>query len=109
MRHTAIKLDDNTLSVFYSRFGDTPERIMLSKVELTPDWNGWTPSEPVTVLAPKEEFEGVSLPIEPSVSGAASGPVHQLRDPAIYREDSRAWLLYSVAGESGIAITEWKD
>jgi hypothetical protein len=32
------------------------------------------------------------------------GPVHELRDPAIYEEDGRLYLLYSVAGEQGIAI-----
>jgi hypothetical protein len=38
-----------------------------------------------------------------------AGPVRQLRDPAIFREDGRTWLLYSVAGENGIAIAELKD
>ena len=32
--------------------------------------------------------------------------VNQLRDPAIFEEDGRIYLLYSVAGESGIAIAE---
>jgi hypothetical protein len=29
-----------------------------------------------------------------------------MRDPAIFQEGGRTYLLYSVAGESGIAITE---
>jgi hypothetical protein len=29
-----------------------------------------------------------------------------LRDPAIYEENGRTFLLYAVAGESGIAIAE---
>ena len=33
-----------------------------------------------------------------------------LRDPAIFEEDGRVYLLYAVAGESGIAIAElWPD
>ena len=96
------------MTVFYSRTGDSPEHIMMSKAELTPDWNDWTPSDPVTVLKPEHEFEGVDLPVEPSVGGASRTRVHQLRDPAVYREDDKIWLLYSVAGEYGIAITEWK-
>jgi hypothetical protein len=32
--------------------------------------------------------------------------VNQLRDPAIYVEDDRIYLLYAIAGESGIAIAE---
>jgi hypothetical protein len=32
--------------------------------------------------------------------------VNQLRDPAIFEEDGRVYLLYSVAGEAGIGIAE---
>jgi hypothetical protein len=32
--------------------------------------------------------------------------VNQLRDPAIFEEDGRVFLLYAVAGEAGIAIAE---
>ena len=32
--------------------------------------------------------------------------LNQLRDPAIFEEDGRIYLLYAVAGESGIAIAE---
>lgn len=38
------------------------------------------------------------------MQGLATRPVRQLRDPAIYTEGNRHYLLYSVAGESGIAI-----
>jgi hypothetical protein len=34
--------------------------------------------------------------------------VRQLRDPAIFEEDGRRYLLYSVAGEQGIAIGEFR-
>lgn len=46
------------------------------------------------------------LPLKPSVRGAARSPVRELRDPAIFVEAGRTYLLYSVAGESGIAIAE---
>ncbi len=40
----------------------------------------------------------------------AYGRVNQLRDPAIFEEDGRSFLLYTMAGESGIAIAElWPD
>ena len=45
-------------------------------------------------------------PMEPSVRGVAYGHVNQLRDPAIFSEGDRNYLLYSVAGESGIGIAE---
>ena len=32
--------------------------------------------------------------------------VRQLRDPCVYEEDGRTYLLYSGGGESGIGIAE---
>jgi hypothetical protein len=42
------------------------------------------------------------------MAGAATGPEHALRDPAVFIEAERVFLLYSVAGEFGIAIAEWQ-
>ena len=58
------------------------------------------------VLRPERSWEGADQPVEPSIRSVAYGPVNQLRDPAIYEEDGRVFLLYAVAGESGIAIAE---
>ncbi len=46
------------------------------------------------------------MPVEPSIRSVAYGRVNQLRDPAINEEDGRVYLLYAVAGEAGIAISE---
>jgi hypothetical protein len=105
-RHTANLVRGDELTIFYSRYGDEPERILKSTVRLGDDWELWTASAPEEVLAPVEPWEGADLPIEPSEGGAARERKHQLRDPAIYQEDGRAYLLYAVAGEYGIAITE---
>jgi hypothetical protein len=104
MRHSALKLDGVTLKVFYSDVGDAPERILLSTIDLTPDWTNWQESEPATVLKPELEYEGSDLPIEPSVRGWAPERVRQLHDPAIFRDNDETYLLYSVAGEYGLAI-----
>jgi len=56
------------------------------------------------VLEPELPYEGGDLPRVPSVRGLATAPVCQLRDPAIFCEYDRTYLLYAVAGESGIAI-----
>ncbi len=106
-RHTALKLDGNTLSVFYSNAHDCrPERILRSKVDLTPDWMNWRASEAEVILEPETDFEGTDLPLQPSKRGWAPERVRQLRDPGIYREGADTYLLYSVAGESGIAIAK---
>ncbi len=106
MRHSALRLSGSILLVFYSNVEDCPERILLSTIDLTPDWMNWRASEPVTVIQPKTGYEGADLPPEPSIRGWAPQRVRQLRDPAIYEEDGRTYLLYSIAGESGIAIAE---
>ncbi len=107
VRHTALwhDRDNGVLYVFYSRGLDTPEHLMVSRVEnLTDPWDRWEFSEPVSVLRPEKDWEGANEPQRPSGWGAARGPVHELRDPAIFEEDGRLYLLYSVAGEQGIAI-----
>ncbi len=105
-RHAALLVRGDTLWVFWTRVGDAPERILVSTVELAGDWSQWQASEPVDLLRPEEDWEGADLPVEPSVRDAINIRVNQLRDPAIYEEEGRVFLLYAVAGESGIAIAE---
>lgn len=106
MRHSALKRVDDTLYVFYSRVGDCPEQILCATIALTEDWNRWRASDPVSVLQPEMPYEGADLPLAPSRRGAIHERARQLRDPGIFEEDGRTYLLYSVAGENGIAIAE---
>jgi hypothetical protein len=66
----------------------------------------WRETEAVEVLRPERDWEGATAPLEPSIRSTAYGKVNQLRDPAIYVEDGRVFLLYAVAGESGIGLAE---
>lgn len=106
MRHSAVIVDENVLQIFFTMVGDSPERIKLSTVDLSDDWMNWTASDPIDLLSPELLWEGSEMPQEPSKRGLIDGQVNQLRDPAIYQEDGRKYLLYSIAGESGIAIAE---
>ena len=101
--------DGDTLEVFYTNAGDCPERILRATISLSEDWATWGASAPEVVLEPETVYEGGDLPLEPSRRGLVTGPVRQLRDPAIYREGGRTYMLYAVAGESGIAIGELTD
>ena len=78
----------------------------MAEIDLSPDWMEWRESEPTVVLEPETEYEGADLPLEPSRRGLTEVSVRQLRDPAIYEEKGSAYLLYSVAGEDGIAIAK---
>jgi hypothetical protein len=106
MRHAGLLLRGDQLYVFWSQVGDTPERILLSTIDLRPDWMAWQASAPIEVLRPEHAWEGSEAPLAPSIRGAIKVPVNQLRDPAVFAEDDRIFLLYTVAGESGIAIAE---
>ena len=105
-RHTALLKRGDTLFVFWTRVGDVPERILVSRVELHGDWRDWRAGPAEEVLRPEMEWEGARLPAGRSWRGAINIPVNQLRDPCILDRDGHAVLLYAVAGEAGIAIAE---
>lgn len=104
MRHSALLIRGDHLYVFWTQVGHAPETILVSAITMKGDWTQWTESEAVELLSPEREWEGAQLPVAPSVRGDITVPVNQLRDPTIFEEDGQVYLLYSVAGESGIAI-----
>ena len=106
MRHSALLKRGDLLYAFWTQVGDVPERILLSTIDLSGPWEQWSETEGVEVLRPERDWEGASEPLKPSIRSVAYGAVNQLLDPAIYEEDGRVFLLYAVAGESGIAIAE---
>lgn len=106
LRHVAVERVGDRLYVFYSRIGDAPERILLSIINLTEDWHNWKASAPIEVAAPNTAYEGADLPITTSNSGLYYGKVRQLRDPYVYVENGKWFLLYSTAGENAIALGE---
>ena len=106
MRHSAVQRDRDTLKVYYSNANDRPERILSATVGLEADWHDWNAAEPIDLLSPETEYEGADCPVEASQRGSVHYPVHQLRDPCIFEDSGRTYLLYSVAGERGIAIGE---
>ena len=106
LRHLALLQKGNLMYIFYSRIGDAPEHIQYSKMQLTNDWKKWSATTPTSLIESQKDYEGVAYPIKKSVSGASKTPVRELRDPAIFEEDGKIYLLYSVAGELGIGIAE---
>lgn len=106
-RHLALQRVGDVLRVFYTRKRDAPERILMGTIDLTADWRSWEVVGEEEVLRPEMPYEGAGLPVRPSRHGAARrAGENALRDPAIFEEDGRTWLLYSFAGERGIALAE---
>jgi hypothetical protein len=106
MRHAAVMKRDEKLLVFWTQVGEMPERILLSRIDMSGDWLGWKDSPAVEILRPERPWEGANAPLVPSIRSTAYGEVKQLRDPAILEDDGRVYLFYAVAGESGIAVAE---
>ena len=109
IRHVAVLVENQTLTVFYSRIGDAPETIFTTKIDMTPDWTSWRAARPIVVLAPQAGYEGAALSVVPSQRGSSTEPENAVRDPAVYREGDRLYLLYSVEGERGIGIAELRS
>jgi len=108
-RHAAVRVRGDELQLCYSRIGDCPERILYATVDLTDPVEDWVASDPVPVLEPVEDYEGVGRPLAPSLPGAAREPVRQLRDPDLFEDGDALYLAYAVAGERGIALAEITD
>jgi hypothetical protein len=104
MRHSALLIRGQTLYVFWTQVGHAPERILLSTINMQEDWHTWQATEPTEILRPALDWEGADLGIEASIRGYIDVRSNQLRDPAIFRDGDDIYLLYAVAGESGIAI-----
>jgi len=105
-RHVALDVAGDTLYVYFTNIGDRPESILRSTIKLTPDWTEWKASAPELVLKPETRYEGADLPLVPSKTGKSTARENAVRDPALFKEDGHTYLLYSVAGESGIALAE---
>jgi hypothetical protein len=106
MRHNALLMREQLLHVFWTERGDAPERIYMVTIDTGKDWMDWESSQRVEVLRPEKDWEGAKLAIAASRGGHIDERVNQLSDPAIFEDDGKVYLLYSVAGEHGIAIAQ---
>ena len=109
VRHVAV-ISSLSNWPYFTRIGDRPERILRGWVDLTSKWTSWVMRSLQEVIRPELPFEGSTLPLKESKSGAAKHPENALRDPAIFVDsDAKVYLLYSTRGEQGIAIAEVMD
>ena len=103
-RHVAVLRRDDRLHVLYTRIGDAPEHIQHAEIDLSGDWRDWRPTaDPTSVLLPELEWEGASEPIQASIIGA-EGFTNALRDPCLFEEDGRVWMIYTGGGEHALGL-----
>lgn len=108
MRHSAPKVDGNSLWLFYTKIGGAPESIEVVGIDLSKDWQQWPSSKSTSqlVLKPEKGYEGIELPVVASTLGESKTAEHALRDPAIFEEEGHTYLIYALAGERGLGIAE---
>ena len=117
-RHGAIlRLEESDeIYVIWSRAGDCPESLLISPIQYGDkpvrqksqhdDWHEWRLGPAKVLHKPQRNWEGCNEPLVPSSYGGIMQAAHEIRDPCIYCEDDRIFLLYSIRGEQGIALGE---
>ena len=105
VRHSGVRTVGNNLQLFYSIRGDSPERIFVSNISLTDDWNNWTVNIPGNeLLRAVGGWEGGERTPSPSVGGPATN-VNQLRDPDLFEDnDGSLYLYYTGQGEEALGV-----
>ncbi len=110
IRHIGIDHHGDRLDVYFSCVGHRPERILRTTIRLEGPPETWRARGVEEVLQPERTWEGTDLPLAYSRGGSTLkygyNRVRELRDPAVHREGTRAWLVYSVAGEYGLGLAE---
>lgn len=108
VRHVALLARGAVLHVFFTAIGDAPEHLLHTTIDMRGDWKSWRIGPIHSVLQPEEPYECPTLPVVRSQRGEIDGPAKQMRDPAIFEEDGKVYLLYTICGEQGIAAAELK-
>jgi len=109
-RHYGIHIDDSDLYIFHTKVGDAPEVIYYTRMDLSSeDWDDWSIEESRELMRPELDWEGVNLPVKPSMRGESGSPVHELRDPDVFEDaDGQLYILYTGQGEQHIGIAQLK-
>jgi hypothetical protein len=106
VRHVGLQQLANSLRVFFTQKLVAPEHIRMGVVNLDAPWASWSIGTTVEIMRPEMAYEGAKEPMTISRKGPARNKEHALRDPFIYEESGRTWLIYAIAGESGLALAE---
>ncbi len=104
IRHIGADVLEDRLFIFFSCVGHKPERILYTTVDLRGPAEEWRARGIHELLRPETDYEGANLPLEHSFGGRSRKWENGLRDPAVFRENGAAYLIYSTAGEHGLAI-----
>jgi len=110
-RHVDYLYLPDGIRVFYTQVYGTPERVLAADISFngSNDWTNWTidQADPFEILAPEPAWEGGNNPdLGPSQNGSASDGEHAMRDPYLFADNGRLFLLYSGGGEDAIGLAQ---
>ena len=106
VRHVALYKRYQTLYIFFTRIGDSPEKILCGTINISVPQEDWKVSNIFTVAKPEMQYEGVNIKMKPSKAGASEIEENGLRDPFIFEDNNKLYMFYCVKGEFGIALSE---
>jgi hypothetical protein len=111
IRHVGIDIVGDRLLVYFTCVGHRPERILCTSINMKGDPAKWRAKGVQEVLRPEWQWEGVGLGLEFSKGGRSHAWERGLRDPGIFVEDGKRYLVYSAAGEHGfgMALLTYED
>ena len=104
IRHVGVEVAGDWLNIYFSCVGHRPERILCTTVALAGPPDTWRAQGVSEVLRPEKSWEGADQPLVYSKGGRSREWENGLRDPAVFREGTDAWLIYATAGEHGLAL-----
>ena len=105
-RHHALLVNRQRVYIFWTEVGEAPEHVKVSVINLNSVNKSIQISHLNSLLKPEMDWEGAQEVNEPSVRSVAYGRVNQLRDPCVFVEDGKVYLLYAGGGESAIGIAQ---
>lgn len=105
-RHFGVHVFGDQLHVYYSRPQDEPEGIVKTSIGLADSVEDWMELETKEVIVPEMEYEGADVDIDRSRRLGPADRRRELRDPQIFVDNSRKYLFYVIAGESGIGVVK---
>ena len=106
VRHVAVMVRNNHLHVLFTRIGDAPEHILHCPVPLDGDWQSWrSDTAPTPVMHAELPWEGAAQPVTTSMIGAVEFS-NALRDPCLFEEAGRVWMVYAGGGEHALGLAE---
>lgn len=108
LRHSAVLVEGDMAHVVFSRIGDAPEALRYGTMGLHGDWRDWRIEDHGVILSPDADFEGGDMPAVPSEEGKIMEFQRALRDPHLFRDDGKVYLVYSFGGEAGLAMARFQ-